>query len=503
MTFRPLALILCLAFSSAGATMAAEPWTTYRSNPQRTGNAEGKPGPAAPRILWAMKSKDHFVASPVAWRDRLFVSGLGFINTANFYCLDSAIKPAKRIVWSKGSPFLELPTVSSPAILDGKLIFGDGMHQTNGAYLYCLDLDKGTPLWQLKVEGTLVHLEGSPTISNGKVYLGGGAAGVLCVDPSRVTLDGKEMTLAATAKVIEAKRAELQKKYEEAKKKKDPFAVPPTDKDLPRPSPTLVWQQGKEKWHVDAPVAVVDGKVLVASAYLDKEKVGRRALFCLDAKTGRELWNAPLAINPWGGPSVQDKLVLVSGSTVGYDPAALKGAKGIIAAFDLDSGKPRWKKELAGGAVACVALSKDLAVVTCTDGKVRAYTLARGAPRWAYDAGAALFAPVALSADTAYAADLKGVVHAINLKTGGGKWKLDLATDADVMAPGMVYAGPTLNAGRLYVATCNIAGDHVNKPTAVVCIGDKPTAERRPRRSSERSERRTLRAGAERTTRRE
>jgi outer membrane protein assembly factor BamB len=457
----------------ASLTVAAEPWTTYRSDPRRTGNADGKAGPAAPRVLWAMKSKDHFIAAPVAYKGRLFVSGLGFINTSNFYCLDPAIKPPRRVLWGKGSPFLELPTVSSPAILDGKVIFGDGMHQTNGAHLYCLALDKGIPLWQLKVEGALVHLEGAPTVAGGKVYLGGGAAGVLCIDPSRVTLDGKEMSLPATARLVEAKRARLQKKYEEAKKKGDRFAVPPTDKDLPRPAPVLLWQKGKEKWHVDAPVAVVDGKVLAASAYLEKEKEGRRALFCLDAKTGKELWNAPLAVNPWGGPSLQGKTVVVSGSTIGYDPAALKGAKGVVAAFDLETGKPRWKKQLPGGVLSCVALSKDLAVATSTDGKVRAYALARGALRWTYDAGAPLFAPVALSADSAYAADLKGVVHAVNLENGGRRWKLDLAAEAEVKAPGMVYAGPTLSAGRLYVVTCNAAGENANQPTAVVCIGDK------------------------------
>ncbi len=363
--------------------------------------------------------------------------------------------------------------MSSPAILDGKVIFGDGMHQTNGAYLYCLSLDKGTPVWQLKVEGTLVHLEGSPTIADGKVYLGGGAAGVLCVDPSRVTYDGKEMTLPETTKLVEAKRVELQKKYEEAKKNKDPFAVPPTDKDLPKPAPMLLWQAGKQRWHVDAPVAVIDGKVLAASAYLDKEKVGERALFCLDAKTGKEVWSAPLSINPWGGPSVQDGLIIVSGSTIGYDPAALSGAKGVVAAFDLATGKPRWKKELPGGVVSCVALSKELAIVTSTDGKVRAYSLPRGALRWTYHGGSAFFAPVALGPDSAYAADLKGMVHAINLKTGSSRWKLDLATEVEVSAPGMVYAGPVLAGGRLYVATCNVAGDHANQTTAVVCIGDK------------------------------
>ncbi len=170
---------------------------------------------------------------------------------------------------------------------------------------------------------------------------------------------------------------------------------------------------------------------------------------------------------------MQGGVIVVSGSTIGYDPGALTGAKGVVAAFDLATGKPLWRKELPAGVVACAALSKDLAIVTSTDGKMRAYNLARGALRWTYDAGAAFFAPVALGPDTAYAADLKGVVHAVNLKSGGKRWTLNLATEPETMAPGMVYAGPVLSGGRLYVATCNLAGEHANKTTVVACIGDK------------------------------
>src|SRR5207244_1038026 len=104
-------------------------------------------------------------------------------------------KASPRLVWSKTTPYLKLPIVSSPAIVDGKVIFGEGMHQTDGAALHCLRVDKGLPLWQLPVPGKLVHLEGSPTIADGRVYIGGGAAGVLCVDLNRVTLDGKETDL--------------------------------------------------------------------------------------------------------------------------------------------------------------------------------------------------------------------------------------------------------------------------------------------------------------------
>jgi outer membrane protein assembly factor BamB len=471
MTRKTLSLLLLLALVIT-PMLPAEPWTTYRGDLGRSGNPEGKAGPATPKVLWVYKSKEHYIASPVIHKDRLYVSGLSFINTSILYCFDTAVKTDKRIVWQKSSPLLELPTVSSPAIWKGNLIFGDGMHQTNGASIYCMGSDKGTPLWQLKIEGTLVHLEGSPTIVEDRVYLGGGAAGVVCVDPTKVKLDGKELAIDAVANVMEAKREELQKAFD-AKKKDDPFAVPPSDADLPKPTPNIVWQKGKTAWHVDAPVTVVEGKVLVASAFLDKEMVGKRALICLDAKSGEEKWSADLSINPWGGPSVQGKTVVVTGSSIGYDPAAIKGSKGVVAAFDLDTGKPKWKKDLPGGVVSCAALSKDVAVVVCTDGKVRAYNLNTGAIRWTYTAGPAIFAPPAIDAESVYVGDLKGIVHAINLRTGASKWKLDLGEDSAIASPGMIYAGPIIDSGRLYVTTCNIAGDFVNKPTAIICIGEK------------------------------
>src|SRR5262249_30694499 len=206
----------------------------------------------------------------------------------------------------------------------GKLIFGDGMHQTDGAVLHCFTADKALPLWQLPVPGNLVHLEGSPTIANGLVYLGGGAAGVLCVDPKRVSLDGKEMSLPKVQELLNSKWAELQSKYEADKKKDPDFAVPPNEDQLPKPAPKLVWQQGSQKWHVDAPVAVVGDKVLVASAYLEKEKVGDRALYCLEAKSGDILWRAPLKLNPRGGPSLPGGIFVIHGRPKGHHVPALQ-----------------------------------------------------------------------------------------------------------------------------------------------------------------------------------
>jgi outer membrane protein assembly factor BamB len=355
--------------------------------------------------------------------------------------------------------------------VDGRLIFGDGMHQTDGATLHCLRADNGLPLWQLPVPGTLVHLEGSPTVEKGRVYLGGGAAGVLCVDMNRVTLDGKEMDLPAIQKLLDAKWAELLKKYEEEKKKDPDFAVKPTDDQLPKPSPVKVWEQGKDKWHVDAPVAVAGGLVLVASAYLDNEKVGDRALFALDAGTGGVKWRTPLTLNPWGGPTLSGDTIIVGGSSIRFDPKDVSRARGDVAAYGLADGKEKWRKELPGGVLGCAAVAEGLAILTATDGKVRAYDVKNGELRWQYDAKAPFFAPVAVAGGVVYAGDLKGVLHAIGLADGKAKWTLDLGKDAAVAAPGMFYGGPVVSGGRIYAATCNLEGDNAGKPTTVVCIG--------------------------------
>jgi outer membrane protein assembly factor BamB len=460
-----------LILSIGPVASAVEPWATYRGNPQRTGNTDGKAGPAAPKVQWVFKSMDHFIAAPVPSSKGLFVSGLGAFNAASFLCLDMEPKNRKRVLWSKSGPYLKLPSVSSPALDKARLVFGDGMHQTDGATLHCLKLDSGAPLWELPMPGKLVHLEGSPTISEGKAFIGGGAAGVVCVDLDRVSLEGKEMELASIQKILAKRMKELLAKYD-IDKKKDPFAVPPREDDLPRANPRRLWQVGQEKWHVDAPVNVMGNKVLVCSAFLDKEKVGDRALYCLDAKNGTSKWRKPLKLNPWGGASVDGNLVVVTGSNIGYDTKALKKSKGMIAAFDLADGKEKWQKDVPAGVVSCAALADGLAVVTAADGKVRAFDLATGERRWIYPGKSPFFAPPAIAKGMIYAGDLNGVVHAIDLKTGQARWTLDLGTNKDVMAPGMIYGGPAVHGGKIYVATCNLEGLHAQKATAVVCIGE-------------------------------
>jgi outer membrane protein assembly factor BamB len=460
-----------LAFLIAIPTSAAEPWSTYRGNPARTGSTDGVAVPDSPKILWAIKANDQFIASPVPVGDGVYLSRLGAFNQPRLgvYPLASAGEP--KAVWTKAVPYLRLASVSSPSVGGNLLVFGDGMHQDAGGTLHGVAADTGRPLWQLPMLGDLVHLEGAPAIANGKIYMGGGAAGAFCVDPSALALDGKPVAAADVPKLQEAKRKELLAKYE-AEKKVDPAtAVPPSDDDLLKPAPKVVWRKGEKKWHVDAPVNVVGDRVLVCTSFLDAEKVGERALYCLNATTGDTLWTKPLRFNPWGGASVIGDTAVVAGSSVGYYYTQLKGAKGDVTAFDLKTGDEKWRKEVPAGIVGCVALTEELAICTATDGKVRAFALADGERRWIYDAKTPVFAPPAIAGGAVYVGDLQGAIHAIDLKTGNGKLIVDLGKDPATSSPGMIYGGPIVVGGKLVVATCNLEGPFARKPTCVVGIG--------------------------------
>jgi outer membrane protein assembly factor BamB len=449
------------------------PWSTHRANPQRTG-ADDQPGPKGRKVLWVHKSENHFIAPLVPGTKHLYASSLGPFNSPNLQAVPLDLAGDRQLHWTKSAPLLRNPIAGAPALLGGPaemLVFGDGFHTSDRSSLHCVRATDGLPLWHFSCRGDLVHFEGTPTIANGKLYVGGGNAGVLCLEPGRVTFEGKEQDLALVPAQLELRWKALLDKYAIDKQKDPAFALPPDEALLPRASPRRLWQQGQDRWHVDAPVALVEDRVLAATAYLEDAKAGERALVCLQASDGMVLWKTPLELNPWGGPTI-GPYVLVGCSSIRLDPKAVATAKGEVIAMELDTGKIKWRKEVPGGVVSSVAVKAGLAVFTATDGKVRACDVFTGQERWSYDAKAPFFAGPAVATNMVYAADLKGVVHALNLADGKKEWGLDLDTDPATKAPGMVYGSPMVHRCRLYLATCNLdeAGRSRN---AIVCIGDK------------------------------
>jgi outer membrane protein assembly factor BamB len=466
-------LALVLAMIAAACPPASADWPTGRGNPQRTGNLDDKPGPGSPRILWSYKAMEHFVASPVVDDKYLYVSGLGAFTTGILHNLSTEKDPQQRAVWTKAAPFLKLPMVCAPAVADGLMVFGDGMHQTDGATLYCMHGPSGLPLWQYPVPGKLVHLEGSPTIHKDTVIIGGGDAGVLCVSLKRVVLDGKEYDLPAVRAIIEKRWSQLMDRYEQDKKRDPQFALPPNENALPKPAPKFLWQAGKGKWHVDSPVGVVGDRVLVASAYLDDDKVGKRALLCLNAADGSVIWEAPLTVNPWAGPTLAGDVVLVGCSSIRLDRKKIGEAKGAVVALSLADGKVLWQREVPGGVLGPIAVKGDAAVYVGTDAKVVARNLTSGERKWTYEAPNPFFAGAAIAGGVVYVVDLKAQLHALSLADGKVLWVMDVPADPAAQVRGTVFGSPIVHGGLIYLATCDVEGENPEVPCMVACIADK------------------------------
>ncbi len=487
----PAAVVVALFMVLMAATVRAD-WLTYRGSAARLGTLDRDFRPILkPKVLWTYKTPENFIAAPVPEKNILFVSALGGFNSAQIYAINMQEDPttkrkAGETLWSKSSPFIKLPTVSSPAVFNNVVIFGDGMHQTDGAALYAFDITTGHPLWRYELDGKLVHMEGSPVVDpkfpgGPAVFIGGGDAGVLAIAAGSATFEGKNLTLAQLRDLQNTRWENLAVKYE-AQKKKDPdFAIPPSDDALPKPLAKKLWQAGEKQWHVDAPLVLAgkDGdRIIVSSAFIENDHCGKRVVACLDKKDGKTLWETAVDLNPWAGATVDGENVIVGCSSIRYDRDQLSQGKGLLYNLDLATGNVKWKKELSGGVLGAVAVSDGMAVCTTTNGRVRAFDIASGEQKWrfAVDNSGFFTAPVISGTGEnalVYAADLRGVLHAVKLATGEALWAMDVGRDNMVQAPGGFYSSPVLHDGALYLATCNLQGDFAGQPCAIACIVDE------------------------------
>jgi hypothetical protein len=225
-------------------------------------------------------------------------------------------------------------------------------------------------------------MEGAPVVENDRVFIGAGEAGVVCVDLKRAILDGKELDLPEIQKRMDAKWAELQAAFEKAKKTDPDFAVPPGDDALPKAAPKTIWHVKDKGWHVDAALGLAKDKVLVSSAYIEFDKVGKRVVAALNAADGKLLWETPVDHNPWGGATIAGDLAIVGCSSIRFDAKLIPQAKGQVVALEIGTGKVRWKRDVPAGVLSAVAVKGELAVFAATDGRIRAFTVSDGQPKW-------------------------------------------------------------------------------------------------------------------------
>ncbi len=283
-------------------------------------------------------------------------------------------------------------------------------------------------MWEYRTKS---HVESSPCIADGKVYIGAGADGMYCI------------------------------------------ALKPKSGN----EPDVLWHLEGEKYpDCETSPIVHEGKAYFGLG------LGGQAVVCVDAATGKELWRTKTPFPVFSSPCIADGKVFVGmghGNMVltaedlrdqaikklreaGASPEAIAEARkmplhGEVWALDLATGKVEWTYKTDRTIMGVIAAAgKRLYFGTqggnfyclSTDGK------SLGTP---FNARSQINASPAIGAQHVYFVSQEGQLYALDVRTLRPKWEMPIAT-----AGGMFVSSPAVGRGHVYVGT---------DADGLVCVG--------------------------------
>jgi len=318
-------------------------------------------------------------------------------------------------------------TFSSPAVSGRYLAVGEGLHTTADARVYCLDLEesarcrRGVKLWSYR---TGSHVESSPCIADGKVFIGAGNDGLYCFD---VEGDGNGAAM-------------------------------------------VLWHlEGEEYPDCETSPVYHEGRLYFGLG------VGGQAVVCVDANTGQEQWRIETPCPVFSSPTIADGKLFFGMGHGDFVNTAEK-VKEIRRAALLQKGLSAEEAEEAvahivkGGEVWCVDLETReiewrfkaersvLATVAEADGKlffgsrdnhlycVDAKTGEMVGRPW--DAHGAIISSPSVGRKHVYTVTSAGVLIGLNRERMTPVWKVSLGSaskSSPAVAMGHVYVGTTDN----------------------------------------------------------
>jgi outer membrane protein assembly factor BamB len=267
------------------------------------------------------------------------------------------------------------PLFSSPAYADGRVYVGEGYHTDQDSRLYCIDAATGEQKWAFQ---TTSHTESSPAVADGKVVCGAGDDGLYCLD-------------AATGQKL--------------------------------------WQRTLPGGlHVDSNPVIHVGRVYAGSGTSRQSHNNR--VFCLDLKTGDEIWGEKTEYSVWGSPAIAGKTVLfpTGNGTFSEDRQPVAG---LLLCRDVATGKPIWERSLPNGIVSTPVVDRYQVYVGCRDGNCFALDRGTGEIVWSKTLQAPVLASPAVdvhpqmrTGEVLYAIGSAGVMEALSPADGSTFWAI-------------------------------------------------------------------------------
>jgi outer membrane protein assembly factor BamB len=362
----------CFACAIAGVALTGGP-----RGPAIVAGGGGGSVALVEQPLWVFepKEKGEILSTPCVTPERVFVAvhhRAGISQDGRLYALDPA---TGTVLWTFDDDGALKPTFSSPAYADGRVFIGEGYHTDKDSKLFAIDAATGKKLWEFQ---TSSHTESSPAVGEGKVVCGAGDDGVYCLD-------------AATG----------QKLWQ--------YVIP-------------------GGLHVDSNPLIFQGRVYGGSGTSEKSHNNR--LFCLDLKSGQEVWTEKTEYSAWGSPASAGNTVLFTtgNGTFSFDR---KPIAGLLLCRDAATGKPVWDRALPNSLVAKPAVDRYQVYVGCKDGNLYAIDRQTGEVVWNKTLQAPVLAaptvdvhPEMKTGEVLYAIGSTGVLEALSPNDGSTYWAI-------------------------------------------------------------------------------
>ena len=400
------------------AQVAGTDWAMFRGGLERRGSNDTAEPPTAGGVNWAYTADvTRFYSSPAVVGNRVYITSTDkgpLSDRGAIYCLDAE---TGALDW-KSAPRGYLATFSSPSVSGKYLVVGEGLHQTKNARVVCMDVSqRGKILWTYE---TRSHVESTPCLDQDRVYVGAGDDGYYC------------------------------------------FRLEPDAKGQAQ----LVWHAPAEKYpDAETSPAVHDGRMFAGLG------IGGKAVICLNAETGAEIWRRPTPYPVFGPPTVAGGSVIVGMGNGDFinsaeavkntvltklreegkseaeiaEAAKSLGTGGEIWCLDEKSGDVQWTYKVPDTVLGAIAVDQDKLYFGARDGYV--YCLSRAGKlinRW--NAHAPLLTSPAISGGHLYVITQQGTLFGLRTDDLECVWEARLGftgpfISSPAVAWGHVYAG--------------------------------------------------------------
>ncbi len=379
-------------------------WPVFRGNLARTGVVPGDPEPTSGGIRWRYTSGDEaYLSSPAVVGNRVYFTTASIRigrGRGEIVCLNA---DTGELAW-KTRPDNYDATFSSPAIQGEYLVVGEGLHTTTDARIICLSLAPGREgeiLWSYR---TRSHVESTPVIHDGKVYVGAGdKGGYYCF-----ALDGDGAG-----------------------------------------GPKILWhRQGED--YLDAETSIVAaGDRFYAGLGNDG-----KALVEFDAETGQELRRIQMPYPVFSPPAiVNGKLYVGCGNgdfAMTADQLELPTG-GKLIRVDLDTFSIDWDYDLPDTVLGSPAVARGKVYAGCRNGELFVFTT-DGQLLRKHATGAEILTSPAIGERTVYVLSTSGVLQAFDTRTGRAVWERTVGNVPGANQFGYI-SSPAIARGRAYLGT--------------------------------------------------